>query len=43
VCGLLEWKGELMGGSWFACEMGWRIGLWWRMIEQMGNGDYKVQ
>jgi hypothetical protein len=29
VCGLLKWEGDLVGGSWFTCEMGWKIGLWW--------------
>jgi hypothetical protein len=24
-----------MDGSWFAWEMGWKIGLWWHMIGQM--------
>ncbi len=32
-----------MGGLWFAWEMGWKIGLWWCMIKQTGDGDYKVQ
>jgi len=36
------WEGELMGGVWFAWEMGWKLGLWWHMIKQMGNGNDKV-
>jgi len=32
-----------MGGSWFAWKMRWKIGLWWRMIKQMGNGNYEVR
>jgi hypothetical protein len=43
VCGLLKWEGALMAGLWFAWEMGWKIGLWWCMIKQTGDGDYKVQ
>jgi hypothetical protein len=31
--GLLKWEGELLGGSWFTWEMGWRIGLWWHMVK----------
>jgi len=31
-----------MGGSWFVWEMVWRIGLWWHMIRQMGDGNYAV-
>jgi hypothetical protein len=27
-----------MGGAWFAWEMGWKLGLWWHMIKQMGDG-----
>jgi hypothetical protein len=34
---------EIMGGSWFAWETGWIIGLWWCMINQMGNKNYKIQ
>jgi hypothetical protein len=37
VYGLLEWEKELVGGSWFALEMGWKISLWWHMIKQMGG------
>ncbi len=32
-----------MGGSRFALEMGWKIGLWWCMVKQMGDGSYEVQ
>jgi len=41
ICNLLEWEGELVGGLWFAWEMGWRVGLWWHMIKQMGDGIMK--
>jgi hypothetical protein len=43
VSGLLKWEGQLMGGLWFAWEMGWKIGLWWHMVRQMGNGSYEVR
>jgi hypothetical protein len=43
VCGLLKWEGELMGSAWFAWEMGWKLDLWWHMIEQMGDRKDKVQ
>jgi hypothetical protein len=43
MCGLLKWEEELMGSAWFAWEMGWKLGLWWRMIKQMGNGKDEVQ
>jgi len=26
-CGLLKWEGELVGGAWFAWEMGWKLSL----------------
>jgi len=42
VYGLLEWEGELMGGSWFIWEMGWKINLWWCIMKQMSDGNYKV-
>jgi len=32
-----------VGGSWFAWEMGWKIGLLWCMKGQMGNGNYEVR
>jgi hypothetical protein len=32
-----------MDGSWFAWEMGWKIGLWWHMIGQNGDENYEVQ
>jgi hypothetical protein len=32
-----------MGGLWFAWEMGWKIGLGWHMIKQMGDESYKIQ
>jgi hypothetical protein len=35
--------GKIMGGSWFAWEMGWIVGLWWHMINQMGNRNYEIQ
>jgi len=38
VCGSLKWEGELMEGGWFAWEMRWKLGLWWHMINQMGDG-----
>ncbi len=41
VCGLLQLEKELVGGSWFAWEMGWRIGMWWCMIKQKGDGNYE--
>jgi len=34
--------GELVGGSWFAWEMGCKIGLWWHMVRKMGDGSYEV-
>ncbi len=40
--GLLKWEGKLVGGSWFAWKNGWKIGLWWHMIKQMGKGNYEV-
>jgi hypothetical protein len=38
VRGLLEWEGELVCGSRFVWEMRWKIGLWWCMMKQMGDG-----
>ncbi len=23
-------------------EMGWKIGMWWHMVKQMGDGSYEV-
>ncbi len=43
VCGLLKWEGELVGGAWFAWEMGWKLGLSWHMIKQMNDGKDEVQ
>jgi len=43
VYGLIEWERELMGGSWFVWEMGWKLGLWWCMMKHMGDGNFKVQ
>ncbi len=43
ACGLLKWEGESMGDVWFAWEMGWKLGLWWHMIKQMGDGKDRVQ
>ncbi len=34
---------ELVGGSWFAWGMKWRIDMWWHMIKQMDDGNYKAQ
>jgi len=31
-----------MEDAWFAWEMRWKLGLWWHMIKQMGNGKDKV-
>jgi hypothetical protein len=31
-----------MGGSWFAWEMGGKIGLLWCMKKKMGNWNYEV-
>jgi hypothetical protein len=42
-CGLLKWEGELMGSAWFAWEMGWKLDIWWHMIEQMGDRKDEVQ
>jgi hypothetical protein len=42
VCGLLKWEGEQVGDAWFALEMGWKLGLWWHMIKQMGDGKDEV-
>jgi hypothetical protein len=38
VCDLLKWDGELVGSAWFTWDMGWKLGLWWHMINQMGDG-----
>ncbi len=27
-----------MEGAWFAWEMSQKLGLWWHMINQMGDG-----
>ncbi len=42
VCGLLNWEGDLVENVWFAWEMGWKLGLWWHMIKQMGDGKDEV-
>jgi hypothetical protein len=34
--------GGTMGNVWFAWEMGWKLGLCWHMIKQMGNGKDEV-
>ncbi len=39
VCVLLKWKGELMKFAW---EMGCKLGLWWHMLNQMGNGKDEI-
>jgi hypothetical protein len=31
-----------MNGSWFAWEMGWKIGLWWHMMKQTNYENYEV-
>ncbi len=31
-----------MGNAWFAWEMGWKLGMWWHMIKQMGDGKDEV-
>jgi hypothetical protein len=39
---VLKWEGEPMGNAWLACEMGWKLGLWWHMIKQIGDGKDEV-
>jgi hypothetical protein len=43
VCGLLKWEGELVRGVQFAWEMGWKLGMWWYMINQIGDEKDEVQ
>jgi hypothetical protein len=31
-----------MKNAWFAWEMGCKLGLWWHMINQMGNGKDEI-
>jgi len=31
-----------MGNTSLTCEMGWKLGLWWHMIKQMGDGKDEV-
>jgi hypothetical protein len=38
----VKWEGEPVENAWFAWEMGWKRGLWWHMIKQMGNGKDEV-
>jgi len=42
VYDLLESKGQVAGGLWFAWGIRWRTGKWWHMMRQMGDGNYKV-
>jgi hypothetical protein len=30
-----------VGGLWFAWGMKWRIGQWWCMMKQMGDGNLR--
>ncbi len=38
---------EMKGGVWFivqfAWEMGWKLGMWWYMINQIGDEKDEVQ
>jgi hypothetical protein len=34
---------QLVGGLWFAWGMRWKIGQWWHMIRQMGDGNYEAR
>jgi hypothetical protein len=43
VCGLLKWEGELMESAWFVWVMGWKLDLWWHMIEQMGDRKDEIR
>ncbi len=43
MCGLLKLEGELVGGAWFTWEIRWKLGQWWHMIKQMGDGNYDVR
>jgi hypothetical protein len=36
VCGLLEYEGKLMGGAWFAWEMGYV------MLNDKANGQWEL-
>ncbi len=40
---MLKWEEEPVGNALFAWEMGWKLGLWWHMTKQIGDGKDEVQ